>query len=89
MYTKKTNHKDLKRAVFGPEKLKVDAKQAIREAENQPSDESGGQQISGRAKKTDHGDDGKETEDHGGSEIALESKTFKKREAIGDEDPNG
>jgi hypothetical protein len=86
---KKTNHKDLKRAVFGPEKLKEDPEQAISEAENHPGNQTGRQQISRRAKETDHGEDGEEAEKRGAGEIALESKTFKKREAIGNKGPGG
>jgi hypothetical protein len=86
---KKTNHKDLKRTVLGPEKIKEDTEQAIGKAENHPGNEAGRQQISGQAKKTDHGEDGKEAEKRGACEIALERKTFKKREAIGNEGPSG
>jgi hypothetical protein len=86
---KKTEHKDLKRTVLITQMIKEDAEQAISKAENQPSNEAGRQQISRRAKKTDHGDDGKEAEKRGAGEIALKGKAFKKSDAIGEQDPGG
>jgi hypothetical protein len=84
----KTQHKDLKRTVLITQMNKEDAEQAIGKTENGPRNEAGSQQIPRRAEETEYGRSGKQTEKRGAGKIALASKSFKERNAIGDKNPN-
>jgi hypothetical protein len=67
---------------------KEDAEQAIGKTENGPGNEAGSQQISRRAEETEYGRNGKQTQKRGAGKIALESKSFEERNAIGDKNPD-
>jgi hypothetical protein len=66
---------------------KEDAEQAIGKTENGPSNEAGSQQISRRAEETEYGRNGKQAQKRGAGKIALASKSFEGRNAIGDKNP--
>ena len=64
-----------------------EAKNTIAQAEKEPSDQAGGQEVSRHAKKTQDGNRSEKAEDRGGGDVTLQRKALQKRNMIGDHQP--
>jgi hypothetical protein len=80
-------HENLNRAVPVAESSEKQTKDTIIQAEDQPRDQTRGQQMPGHAQESQNGNHREQTKKNSSSDVALQRETVEERDAIGHEHP--